>query len=433
MPKAPDNIMGIRRKKIMQKDGKGMIKAAAFLMVVCGILTMFLAFKTLSRVNKTNDNMVKFESYYQTNLKNNNGTDPSTSLVFQEFKNWYKASTAYDYMQIGLSGLHIILGALTLVIATKSKSNTLLMVFGGILLVMGALIVIYPLIKHKSAYDDLEKGLELITSLIKAFGGSQAADLPFEFDFKMPSLSPWTYVITYSGLGLGLMYMSGVLSSGFGLFKAPAKENNTLAMTGMTGPSDDFFAQFNKPPVPQSAPQPTSVNTAPQGQPRPQGAPQGQPRPQGAPQGQPRPQGAPQGQPRPQGAPQGQPRPQGAPQGQPPPQGAPQGQPTPQGAPQGAPRPQGAPQGQPRPQGAPQGQPRPQGAPQGQPRPQGAPMQGQPRPQVRPAPNVRPAPGVKPKPPVDDDGPTSSGSMDEVALPSAEDLERLLGGMSGQK
>ena len=383
MPKAPDNIMGIRRKKIMQKDGKGMIKAAAFLMVVCGILTMFLAFKTLSRVNKTNDNMVKFESYYQTNLKNNNGTDPSTSLVFQEFKNWYKASTAYDYMQIGLSGLHIILGALTLVIATKSKSNTLLMVFGGILLVMGALIVIYPLIKHKSAYDDLEKGLELITSLIKAFGGSQAADLPFEFDFKMPSLSPWTYVITYSGLGLGLMYMSGVLSSGFGLFKAPAKENNTLAMTGMTGPSDDFFAQFNKPPVPQSAPQPTSVNTAPQGQPRPQGAPQGQPRPQGAPQGQP--------------------------------------------------RPQGAPQGQPRPQGAPQGQPRPQGAPQGQPRPQGAPMQGQPRPQVRPAPNVRPAPGVKPKPPVDDDGPTSSGSMDEVALPSAEDLERLLGGMSGQK
>ncbi len=403
MPKAPDNIMGIRRKKIMQKDGKGMIKAAAVLMVVCGILTMFLAFKTLSRVNKTNDNMVKFESYYQTNLKNNNGTDPSTSLVFQEFKNWYKASTAYDYMQIGLSGLHIILGALTLVIATKSKSNTLLMVFGGILLVMGALIVIYPLIKHKNAYDDLEVGLEAVGKLIKMFGGSQVAELPFEFDFKMPSLSPWTYVITYSGLGLGLMYMSGVLSSGFGLFKAPAKENNTLAMTGMTGPSDDFFAQFNKPPVPQSAPQPTSVNTAPQGQPRPQGAPQGQPRPQGAPQGQPRPQGAPQGQPRPQGAPQGQPRPQGAPQGQP------------------------------RPQGAPQGQPRPQGAPQGQPRPQGAPMQGQPRPQVRPAPNVRPAPGVKPKPPVDDDGPTSSGSMDEVALPSAEDLERLLGGMSGQK
>ena len=94
-----------------------------------------------------------------------------------------------------------------------------------------------------------------------------------------------------------------------------------------------------------------------------------------------------------------------------------------------------APQGQPRPQGAPpQGQPRPQGAPPaGQPRPQGTAPVGQPRPQVRPAPNLRPAPGVKPPKPADDEGPTSSGSMDEVILPSAEDLERILGGMSGQK
>jgi hypothetical protein len=43
-----------------------------------------------------------------------------------------------------------------------------------------------------------------------------------------------------------------------------------------------------------------------------------------------------------------------------------------------------------------------------------------------------PAPGVKPAVP-DDEGPMSSGTMDEVVLPSAEDLERILGGMSGQK
>ena len=94
-------------------------------------------------------------------------------------------------------------------------------------------------------------------------------------------------------------------------------------------------------------------------------------------------------------------------------------------------RPMGAPQ-----QGMPQQQ-RPMGAPpQGMPQqgaPQQAPQQAQyrPTPHTSPTPNLRPAPGVKPPaPPPESD---SSGTMDEVALPSADELEKLLGGMSGQK
>ena len=101
--------------------------------------------------------------------------------------------------------------------------------------------------------------------------------------------------------------------------------------------------------------------------------------------------------------------------------------------PMGAP-PQGMPQQQ-RPMGAP-----PQGMPQQQ-RPMGAPPQGMPQ-QFRPSPNaaaaqnLRPAPGVRPpapQPPQPPQDPAATGTMDEVALPSAEDLERLLGGMNGQK
>ena len=96
----------------------------------------------------------------------------------------------------------------------------------------------------------------------------------------------------------------------------------------------------------------------------------------------------------------------------------------------------------------PQGQPRPKAAPQGQPMGEmdeiQIPPQPKPQPQqFRPTPNtaqtapLRPAPGVKPAPayapaqqPLDNG---SSGAMDEVALPSADELEKLLGGMSGQK
>ncbi|MBQ4247253.1 MAG: hypothetical protein II703_01520, partial [Ruminococcus sp.] len=115
-----------------------------------------------------------------------------------------------------------------------------------------------------------------------------------------------------------------------------------------------------------------------------------------------RPMGAP-----PQGMPQQQ-RPMGAP-----PQGMPQQQ-----------RPMGAP-----PQGMPQQQ-RPMGAPQG------TPQQFRPSPNAAAAQNLRPAPGVRPpapQPPQPPQDPAATGTMDEVALPSAEDLERLLGGMNGQK
>ena len=70
-----------------------------------------------------------------------------------------------------------------------------------------------------------------------------------------------------------------------------------------------------------------------------------------------------------------------------------------------------------------------------QPKPQ--PQQFRPTPNTAQAAPLRPAPGVKPAPahtpaqqPLDSG---SSGAMDEVALPSADELEKLLGGMSGQK
>ena len=411
----------------MAQDGRKILKLTGAFLAIIGIVTLVIGIVAYSNAGKTSETLTEMQKLTASSSKSTTAT--STASTIAPIKEWISSAKTYALIMIAVSALHIVFGLIGFIMADKSENAMLLVGFGGILLVLGAVIVLYGMLKNKSDYDAAQSFMDLILPSLSSMTGK-------DFTFKLISLNPVKHVISYSSVLLGGMYLYGaMMSRGITPGSKPSTGRNVIPGTGPVDP-DAFFEQFNKPPVPPKAP-------APQGQPRPQGAPpQGQPRPQGAPpQGQPRPQGAPpQGQPRPQGAPPaGQPRPQGAPpQGQPRPQGAPPaGQPRPQGAPPaGQPRPQGAaPVGQPRPQGtAPVGQPRPQGtAPVGQPRPQGTAPVGQPRPQVRPAPNLRPAPGVKPPKPADDEGPTSSGSMDEVILPSAEDLERILGGMSGQK
>ncbi len=400
----------------MAQDGRKILKLTGAFLAIIGVVTLVIGIVAYSNAGKTSETLTEMQKLTASSSKSTTAT--STASTIAPIKEWISSAKTYALIMIAVSALHIVFGLIGFIMADKSENAMLLVGFGGILLVLGAVIVLYGMLKNKSDYDAAQSFMDLILPSLSSMTGK-------DFTFKLISLNPVKHVISYSSVLLGGMYLYGaMMSRGITPGSKPSTGRNVIPGTGPVDP-DAFFEQFNKPPVPPKAP-------APQGQPRPQGAPpQGQPRPQGAaPQGQPRPQGAPpQGQPRPQGAPPaGQPRPQGAP---------PQGQPRPQGAPPaGQPRPQGAPpQGQPRPQGAPPaGQPRPQGAPpQGQPRPQGTAPVGQPRPQVRPAPNLRPAPGVKPPKPADDEGPSSSGSMDEVILPSAEDLERILSGMSGQK
>ena len=422
----------------MAQDGRKILKLTGAFLAIIGVVTLVIGIVAYSNAGKTSETLTEMQKLTASSSKSTTAT--STASTIAPIKEWISSAKTYALIMIAVSALHIVFGLIGFIMADKSENAMLLVGFGGILLVLGAVIVLYGMLKNKSDYDAAQSFMDLILPSLSSMTGK-------DFTFKLISLNPVKHVISYSSVLLGGMYLYGaMMSRGITPGSKPSTGRNVIPGTGPVDP-DAFFEQFNKPPVPPKAPapqgQPRPQGAPPQGQPRPQGAaPQGQPRPQGAPpQGQPRPQGAPpQGQPRPQGAPpQGQPRPQGAPPaGQPRPQGAPpQGQPRPQGAPPaGQPRPQGAPpQGQPRPQGAPPaGQPRPQGAPpQGQPRPQGTAPVGQPRPQVRPAPNLRPAPGVKPPKPADDEGPSSSGSMDEVILPSAEDLERILSGMSGQK
>ena len=401
----------------MAQDGRKILKLTGAFLAIIGVVTLVIGIVAYSNAGKTSETLTEMQKLTASSSKSTTAT--STASTIAPIKEWISSAKTYALIMIAVSALHIVFGLIGFIMADKSENAMLLVGFGGILLVLGAVIVLYGMLKNKSDYDAAQSFMDLILPSLSSMTGK-------DFTFKLISLNPVKHVISYSSVLLGGMYLYGaMMSRGITPGSKPSTGRNVIPGTGPVDP-DAFFEQFNKPPVPPKAP-------APAGQPRPQGAPpQGQPRPQGAP---------PQGQPRPQGAPPaGQPRPQGAPmpQGQPGPQGAPpQGQPRPHGAPpQGQPRPQGAPpQGQPRPQGtAPAGQPRPQGAaPVGQPRPQGTSPVGQPRPQVRPAPNLRPAPGVKPPKPADDEGPSSSGSMDEVILPSAEDLERILGGMSGQK
>ncbi len=406
----------IKGKNSMAQDGRKILKLTGAFLAIIGVVTLVIGIVAYSNAGKTSETLTEMQKLTASSSKSTTAT--STASTIAPIKEWISSAKTYALIMIAVSALHIVFGLIGFIMADKSENAMLLVGFGGILLVLGAVIVLYGMLKNKSDYDAAQSFMDLILPSLSSMTGK-------DFTFKLISLNPVKHVISYSSVLLGGMYLYGaMMSRGITPGSKPSTGRNVIPGTGPVDP-DAFFEQFNKPPVPPKAP-------APQGQPRPQGAaPQGQPRPQGAPpQGQPRPQGAPpQGQPRPQGAPpQGQPRPQGAP---------PAGQPRPQGAaPAGQPRPQGAaPQGQPRPQGAaPAGQPRPQGtAPAGQPRPQGTAPVGQPRPQVRPAPNLRPAPGVKPPKPADDEGPSSSGSMDEVILPSAEDLERILSGMSGQK
>ena len=390
----------------MAQDGRKILKLTGAFLAIIGVVTLVIGIVAYSNAGKTSETLTEMQKLTASSSKSTTAT--STASTIAPIKEWISSAKTYALIMIAVSALHIVFGLIGFIMADKSENAMLLVGFGGILLVLGAVVVLYGLLKNKSDYDAAQSAMDyFLLPLLKSVTGK-------DFTFKLISLNPVKHVISYSSVLLGGMYLYGaMMSRGITPGSKPSTGKNVIPGTGPVDP-DAFFEQFNKPPVPPKAP-------APQGQPRPQGAaPQGQPRPQGAPpQGQPRPQGAPpQGQPRPQGAPpQGQPRPQGAP---------PAGQPRPQGA---------APAGQPRPQGAaPQGQPRPQGAaPAGQQRPQGTAPVGQPRPQVRPAPNLRPAPGVKPPKPADDEGPSSSGSMDEVILPSAEDLERILSGMSGQK
>ncbi len=459
-------------------DGNKILKLTGIFLTLVGIATLIIGIIAFSNAGKTNDSIRKVQAL-QSSSTTTSYSAASSSM--QPLKDWAGKAKTYSIIMMAVSAMHIIFGIIGFLMAEKSENAMLCVGFGALMLLGAAGAIIYPLVVNDKAYDLAQAFMDAFSSLYKDRLGS-------DFTFKLISLAPQKHLITYSGVMLGGMYMWGaMMSRGMVSSAKPSRQPISTA-----APGDDFFAQFNKPPVPQQRPmgapqqnaaqpmsqgQPRPQGMPPQGQPRPQGMPpQGQPRPQGMPpQGQPRPQGMPpQGQPRPQGMPpQGQPRPQGMPpQGQPRPQGMPpQGQPRPQGMPpQGQPRPQGMPpQGQPRPQGMPpQGQPRPQGMPpQGQPRPQGMPPQGQPRPQAapqgqsmgemdeiqippqpkpqpqqfRPTPNtaqaapLRPAPGVKPAPapaqqPLDNG---SSGAMDEVALPSADELEKLLGGMSGQK
>ncbi len=460
-------------------DGNKILKLTGIFLTLVGIATLIIGIIAFSNAGKANDTISKAQALQSYETSNSSSASSSYVKILRDYAG---KSKTYSMIMMGVSAMHIIFGIIGFLMAEKSENAMLCVGFGALMLLGAAGVIIYPLVVRDAGYDILQMLMDLFKD---------------DSSFKLLSLAPQKHLITYSSVMLGGMYMWGALMSrGMVSSAKPSRQPISTA-----APGDDFFAQFNKPPVPQQRPmgapqnaaqpmppqgqprpqgmppqgQPRPQGMPPQGQPRPQGMPpQGQPRPQGMPpQGQPRPQGMPpQGQPRPQGMPpQGQPRPQGMPpQGQPRPQGMPpQGQPRPQGMPpQGQPRPQGMPpQGQPRPQGMPpQGQPRPQGMPpQGQPRPQGMPPQGQPRPQAAPqgqsmgemdeiqippqpkpqpqqfrstpntaqAAQLRPAPGVKPSPAQQPLDTGSSGAMDEVALPSADELEKLLGGMSGQK
>ena len=371
-------------------DGNKILKLTGIFLTLVGIATLIIGIIAFSNAGKTNDSIRKVQTL-QSSSTTTSYSAASSSM--QPLKDWAGKAKTYSIIMMAVSAMHIIFGIIGFLMAEKSENAMLCVGFGALMLLGAAGAIIYPLVVNDKAYDLAQAFMDAFSSLYKDRLGS-------DFTFKLISLAPHKHLITYSGVMLGGMYMWGALMSrGMVSSAKPSRQPISTA-----APGDDFFAQFNKPPVPQ--------------QQRPMGAPQNAAQPM--PQGQPRPQGMP---------PQGQPRPQGMP---------PQGQPRPQGMP---------PQGQPRPQGMPpQGQPRPQAAPQGQsmgemdeiqipPQPKPQPQQFRPTPNTAQAAPLRPAPGVKPAPapaqqPLDTG---SSGAMDEVALPSADELEKLLGGMSGQK
>ena len=322
----------------MAQDGRKILKLTGAFLAIIGIVTLVIGIVAYSNAGKTSDTLTELQKMTASSSKSTTAT--STSSTIAPIKEWISSAKTYALIMIAVSALHIVFGLIGFIMADKSENAMLLVGFGGILLVLGAVVVLYGLLKNKSDYDAAQSMTDyLLLPLLKNTTGK-------DFTFKLISLNPVKHVISYSSVLLGGMYLYGaMMSRGITMGSKPSSGKNVIPGTGPVDP-DAFFEQFNKPPVP------------------PQGA--AQPRPQQA------------------AAPQGQPRPQGAP-------------------------------------------------PVGQPRPQGTAPVGQPRPQVRPAPNLRPAPGVKPPKPADDEGPSSSGSMDEVILPSAEDLERILGGMSGQK
>ncbi|MBQ1903741.1 MAG: hypothetical protein II168_05185, partial [Ruminococcus sp.] len=293
----------------MGLDGKKEISLASLLLIVCGIVTMILAFVANSGTNKTNDTMKNLKTYAQTQQSQGQQGYSATpgnmdNKSLETFDEWYGKSKTYGTIMIAVSALHILAGLAGLVLGGKSGSSTILYVIGGVLLLAAAGVIIYPLIANKKEYDQIEAAFKFIKELMDKFGGAASSQAPFDFNFDMLALKPFSQVITYTSAVLGIGFLGSVAlakQQGGSSSRPIAQRSNPMNLSGIDQP-DDFFAQFNKPPVPQKAP-------APQGQPRPQGAPmpQGQPRPQGAP--------MPQGQPRPQGAPmpQGQPRPQGAP------------------------------------------------------------------------------------------------------------------------
>ena len=427
-------------------NGAKTFKSISLLLIVAGIVTLVFGLIGLSNSKKTNKTMDQLKTYYEQmgNSSTENGYGYATprastsadqsSATFKTFDDWYGKSTTYSYAIIALSAIHIIAGILGIILAEAGSGVKIAI---GAVLVAGAIgVIVYPMISNRKEYDQIEAAFSLMTELFKAIGGMGGGSLPSDMEFKMVALKPFSQIITYTGLVLGFAYLGGAFFTGGG---SSSKVSASSSHSGMNPVNnDDFFAQFNKPPVPQ---QQRPMGTPPQGMPQqqrpmgtpPQGMPQQQ-RPMGAP-----PQGMPQQQ-RPMGAP-----PQGMPQQQRPMGAPPQGMPQ-QQRPMGAP-PQGMPQQQ-RPMGAPpQGMPqqqRPMGAPpQGMPQqqrpvgaPQGMPQQFRPSPNAAAAQNLRPAPGVRPpapQPPQPPQDPAATGTMDEVALPSAEDLERLLGGMNGQK
>ena len=363
-------------------DGNKILKLTGIFLTLVGIATLIIGIIAFSNAGKTNDSIRKVQAL-QSSSTTTSYSAASSSM--QPLKDWAGKAKTYSIIMMAVSAMHIIFGIIGFLMAEKSENAMLCVGFGALMLLGAAGVIIYPLVVKDAGYDIVQ----MLTELFKD-----------DSSFKLLSLAPQKHLITYSSVMLGGMYMWGALMSrGMVSSAKPSRQPISTA-----APGDDFFAQFNKPPVPQ--------------QQRPMGAPQNAAQPM--PQGQPRPQGMP---------PQGQPRPQGMP---------PQGQPRPQGMP---------PQGQPRPQAAPpQAQPRPQAAPQGQsmgemdeiqipPQPKPQPQQFRPTPNTAQAAPLRPAPGVKPAPapaqqPLDNG---SSGAMDEVALPSADELEKLLGGMSGQK
>ena len=368
-------------------DGNKILKLTGIFLTLVGIATLIIGIIAFSNAGKTNDSIRKVQTL-QSSSTTTSYSAASSSM--QPLKDWAGKAKTYSIIMMAVSAMHIIFGIIGFLMAEKSENAMLCVGFGALMLLGAAGAIIYPLVVNDKAYDLAQAFMDAFSSLYKDRLGS-------DFTFKLISLAPQKHLITYSSVMLGGMYMWGALMSrGMVSSAKPSRQPISTA-----APGDDFFAQFNKPPVPQQ---------------RPMGAPQNAAQPM--PQGQPRPQGMP---------PQGQPRPQGMP---------PQGQPRPQGMP---------PQGQPRPQGmSPQGQPRPQAAPQGQsmgemdeiqipPQPKPQPQQFRPTPNTAQAAPLRPAPGVKPSPAQQPLDTGSSGAMDEVALPSADELEKLLGGMSGQK